>query len=163
MLPLSLSLRGDNLNFTQYSRFLVHVNRRSYTQGMAKIRPYNQDCPIARTLDIVGDRWTLLIVRDLFIGHTRFNEFLKSSPGIPPKILSGRLKKLQEHGIIERRVYSEHPLRAEYTLTETGRSLRPVLHTIGEWGFEHLFEGEDELRDQVREVAAAQAPEFDRT
>ncbi|MCH8814423.1 MAG: helix-turn-helix transcriptional regulator [Chloroflexi bacterium] len=129
---------------------------------MAKTRPYNQDCPIARTLDIVGDRWTLLIVRDLFIGLTRFSEFLKSSPGIPPKILSGRLKKLQRHSIIERRVYSEHPLRAEYTLTETGRSLMPVIHAIGEWGFEHLFEGEEELRDQVRGIVTAQVPEFQR-
>ncbi len=150
------------IDFTQYSHFLVYVKRLGYTHCMAKIRPYDQDCPIARTLDIVGDRWTLLIVRDLFIGLTRFNEFLKSSPGIPPKILSNRLKKLQQHDIIERRVYSEHPLRAEYTLTETGRSLRPVLHAIGEWGFEHLFEGEEDLRDQVRGIVAAQVPEYRR-
>ncbi len=129
---------------------------------MAKRRPYDQACPIARTLDIVGDRWTLLILRDLFIGQTRFNEFLDSSPGIPPKVLSDRLKKLLEHGIIERHVYSEHPLRAEYTLTETGRSLIPVLHAISEWGFEHLFEGEEELRDRVRGMIADQVPEFRR-
>ncbi len=127
---------------------------------MAKRRPYDQSCPIARTLDIVGDRWTLLILRDLFVGQTRFNELLDSSPGMPPKVLSDRLKKLQEHGFIERRVYSEHPLRAEYHLTETGLSFRPVLHAIGEWGFEHLFEGEEKLRDQVREVVAERLPEF---
>jgi DNA-binding HxlR family transcriptional regulator len=130
---------------------------------MAKRRPYQQDCPIARTLDIVGDRWTLLIVRDLFLGRRRFNEFLDSSPGMPPKVLSDRLKKLQEHGFIERQIYSEHPLRAEYHLTDTGQSFKPVLYAIGEWGFEHTFEGEDGLRDQVRKVVAEQLPEFRRS
>ena len=129
---------------------------------MAKRRPSDQDCPIARTLDIVGDRWTLLILRDLFVGRKRFNEFLDSSPGIPPKVLSERLKKLLEHGFIERRVYSEHPLRAEYNLTETGLSFRPVLHAMGEWGFEHLFEGEEQLRDEVRAIVAERLPEYQR-
>ncbi len=129
---------------------------------MAKRRPYDQPCPIARTLDIVGDRWTLLILRDLFVGQTRFSGFLDSSPGMPPKVLSDRLKKLQEHGFIERRVYSEHPLRAEYHLTETGLSFKPVLHAIGEWGFEHLFEGEEKLRDRIRDVVAKRLPEYQR-
>jgi len=129
---------------------------------MATRRPYDQACPIARTLDIVGDRWTLLIVRDLFIGKTRFNQFLDSSPGMPPKVLSVRLKKLLEHGFIERQVYSEHPLRAEYHLTETGLSFRPVLHALGEWGFEHLFDGEEKLRDKVRDVVAEKLPEYQR-
>lgn len=129
---------------------------------MAKRRPYGQDCPIARTLDIVGDRWTLLIVRDLFIGQKRFNEFLNSSPGMPPKVLSDRLKKLLAHHFIERRIYSEHPLRAEYHLTETGLSFRPVLHAMGEWGFDHLFANEETLRDEVREFVAERLPEYQR-
>src|SRR2546422_7491919 len=71
---------------------------------VAKTRPYNQDCPIARTLDIVGDRWTLLIIRDLFLGKSRFSEFRDSSPAIPPRLLSARLKRLEEQGLIDRLV-----------------------------------------------------------
>ncbi len=114
-------------------------------------KPYNQTCPIARTLDIIGDRWTLLIVRDLFMGSTRFTQFLVTSPGLPSKLLSGRLKKLEEHGLIERVVYSQHPLRAEYHLTEEGRSLAPVIDAIVRWGLDHCFEDEPEARAAVLE------------
>src|SRR4030065_709103 len=69
-------------------------------------KPYNQTCPIAQALDIVGDRWTLLIVRDLFLGQRRFSDLLASSPGIPPKLLSGRLKRLQQRGLLERGVHT---------------------------------------------------------
>jgi DNA-binding HxlR family transcriptional regulator len=127
---------------------------------MVKTRPYDQTCPIARTLDIIGDRWTLLIIRDLFLGLTRFNQFLESSQGLPPKVLSTRLKKLQESGLIERRIYSEHPLRAEYQLTDLGRSLFPVVKAIGQWGFDHMFEGEEELRERVYEMVASAVPEL---
>lgn len=112
-------------------------------------RPYDQVCPIARTLDIIGDRWTMLILRDLLFGSTRFNELLQGSPGLPSKLLSDRLKKLERHGLIERVVYSQHPLRAEYHLTEEGRSLEPVLYAIAVWGLDHLFEGEEETRAAV--------------
>lgn len=112
-------------------------------------RPYNQVCPIARTLDMIGDRWTLLVVRDLFLGRTRFKEFLATSPGLPPKVLSDRLKKLEEHALVERVVYSQHPLRAEYRLTGKGRSLEPVMEAIVRWGLEHCFEGELEARATI--------------
>lgn len=127
---------------------------------MAKIRPYEQNCPVARTLDLIGDRWTLLIIRDLFLGLTRFNQFIESSNGLPPKVLSSRLKKLQQHGLVERRIYNEHPLRAEYHLTEKGRSLLPIVKAIGQWGFDHMFEGEDKLRDHVYEIVTAAIPEL---
>ena len=127
---------------------------------MAKTRPYGQACPIARTLDIVGDRWTLIIVRDLFLGRSRFSDFVRSSPGLPPKLLSERLKRLEDHGLVERAVYSEHPLRAEYRLTEKGRSTFPILKAIGEWGLEHLFEGEPELRDGIEQFVKSKVPEF---
>ncbi len=128
---------------------------------MVAKKPYNQVCPIARTLDIIGDRWTMLLLRDLFLGRRRFNQFLRSSPGLPPKLLSERLKRLEEHQLIERSVYSEHPLRAEYCLTDKGRSLVPVLRAIGQWGLEHLFEGEGELRDGIQQFVTSQVPEFD--
>ena len=112
-------------------------------------RRYDQICPIASTLDIIGDRWTMLILRDLFLGASRFNQFLQSSPGLPSKLLSDRLKKLEEHGLIERSVYSQHPLRAEYRLTAEGATLQPVLRAIAAWGLDHVFEGDEAARAEV--------------
>ena len=98
------------------------------------MKSYGQDCTVANTLDILGDRWTLLIVRDLFLGRTRFAEFQASLRGIPTNLLGDRLKQLEEYGIVSRRFYSEHPPRAEYVLTEKGRALDPVLGALAEWG-----------------------------
>jgi DNA-binding HxlR family transcriptional regulator len=103
-------------------------------------RSYAQECPVARTLDLVGDRWTLLIIRDLFLGRHKFKDFLELSPGMPTRMLSERLKWLEVNGIVDRRVYSTHPLRAEYYLTERGLSLTPVLEALVRWGLEHTFE-----------------------
>ncbi len=125
-------------------------------------KPYDQTCPIARTLDIIGDRWTLLIVRDLFMGKTRFNEFLASSTGLPSKLLSDRLKKLEQHDLVQRVVYSQHPLRAEYRLTDQGRSLAPVIEEIVRWGLDHCFEGEPEARAAVIERISSGLPAYDR-
>jgi DNA-binding HxlR family transcriptional regulator len=112
-------------------------------------RSYDQICPIASTLDIIGDRWTMLILRDLFLGASRYSELLRNSPGLPSKLLSDRLKKLEEHGLIERAVYSQHPLRAEYRLTVEGATLQPVLYAIAVWGLDHVFDGDDETRAAV--------------
>ena len=120
-------------------------------------KPYNQTCPIAQALDIVGDRWTLLIVRDLFLGRRRFSDLLAASPGIPPRLLSGRLKRLEQHGLIERVIYSEYPLRAEYRLTGEGLTLEPVLGAMLIWGLNHCFSGPPELREAVRQKFAAAA------
>jgi DNA-binding HxlR family transcriptional regulator len=127
---------------------------------MARTQPYAQNCPIARTLDVIGDRWTLLIIRDLFLGHTRFGEFRRSTPRISPKLLSERLKRLEDDGIIERSLRDGRPPRAEYRLTPKGRALFPVLFAIGSWGFEHLFADEPELREQVDAYLRAQVPEY---
>lgn len=127
---------------------------------MARIHPYSQNCPVARTLDVIGDRWTLLIIRDMFMGKTRFNQFMESSSGLPPKVLSSRLKKLMEHGLVQRSIYSQHPLRAEYHLTKRGRTLLHVIKALGQWGFDYMFEGEDGLRDQVYEVVTTAIPEL---
>ncbi len=124
-------------------------------------KPYNQTCPVARTLDIIGDRWTMLIVRDLFLGETRFNQFLASSPGLPPKLLADRLKKLVEHGLVQRAIYSQHPLRAEYRLTEDGQSLAPIVEAIVRWGLDHCFDGEPEARAAVIERIGGARPAQD--
>jgi DNA-binding HxlR family transcriptional regulator len=100
--------------------------------------PYDMRCPIARTLDIVGERWTILILRDLVTGGSRkFQDFERSLAGISPNTLSGRLKRLEEAGIVERRFYEQHPPRAEYLLTKKGEELRPVLRTLFDWGQRH--------------------------
>jgi len=104
--------------------------------------PYDMRCPIARTLDIVGERWTILILRDLVTGGPRkFQDFERSLAGISPNTLSARLKRLEEAGIIERRFYEQHPPRAEYVLTEKGKELCPVLRTLFDWGQRHTRYG----------------------
>ena len=96
---------------------------------------YDLKCPIARTLDIIGERWTVLILRDLLIsGPCRFQELQQSLPGVSPNTLSARLKTLEEHAIIMRKFYEEHPPRAEYLLTEKGRTLGPILKALMDWG-----------------------------
>jgi DNA-binding HxlR family transcriptional regulator len=100
--------------------------------------PYDMRCPIARTLDIVGERWTILILRDLVVGGPRkFQDFERSLGGISPNTLSARLKRLEDAGIVERRFYEQHPPRAEYVLTEKGETLRPVLRALLDWGQRH--------------------------
>jgi DNA-binding HxlR family transcriptional regulator len=92
-------------------------------------------CPIARTLEVVGERWTLLILRDLVLdGPRKFQDLEQSLSGISPNTLSARLKTLEDSGIVERRFYSDHPPRAEYILTPKGRELRPILKTLKRWG-----------------------------
>lgn len=99
------------------------------------------DCPIACTLDLIGDRWTLLIIRDmLFLGKQRFEEFLESPEGISTNILTSRLKTLEQLGLVEKQPYSNHSRRMNYQLTERGRSLRPVLKAMIRWGLENIPE-----------------------
>jgi DNA-binding HxlR family transcriptional regulator len=99
-------------------------------------RSYQQKgCPVARTLDVIGERWTLLVLRDLFLkGPRRFQDLQESLAGVAPNTLSARLKDLEARGIIARRLYSEHPPRLEYQLTEKGRTLGPVMKALRDWG-----------------------------
>jgi DNA-binding HxlR family transcriptional regulator len=91
------------------------------------------NCSIARPLAFLGERWALLVLRDLFLGHRRFDE-IQASLGVASNVLSQRLGTLVEEGIAERRLYSEHPERFEYRLTEKGRALQPVLLALVNWG-----------------------------
>jgi DNA-binding HxlR family transcriptional regulator len=115
------------------------------------------------TLDLIGDRWTVLIIRDLYFGARRFSDLLTTSPGLSTRILAERLKLLEAQGFIQRVVYSEHPLRAEYHLTDRGLSLEPVLGAIADWGLEHLVPPRDAgpIRKRIdtrrRQHAAARA------
>ena len=91
-------------------------------------------CPITNALDILGDKWTLLVIRDLVLGKRRYQEFLSSPENIASNILAGRLKKLEDAGLIARRAYQQTPFRYEYVLTQKGEDLRPVLKAIILWG-----------------------------
>ena len=90
-------------------------------------------CPVARSLERVGEWWSMLILRDALWGFTRFDQFQKSLQ-IAPNMLTRRLNALVEAGLLERRRYSEHPPRDEYVLTETGRDFRPVIAALFVWG-----------------------------
>ena len=102
---------------------------------------YGQRCPVAKTLELVGDRWTLLLVRDLLGGTRRFQDLEASLPGIAPNILSDRLKLMEEHRLVRRRFYSDHPPRAEYALTDKGRELGTVVGALAAWGSRHVYKG----------------------
>lgn len=97
-------------------------------------------CPIARAVHVLGDAWTMLILRDAAVGLTRFDQFRKSL-GIAPTMLTKRLAALTEEGLLEKRLYSERPPREEYLLTESGRAYLPVLFMIGAWGRKYRGKG----------------------
>jgi DNA-binding HxlR family transcriptional regulator len=99
-------------------------------------RSYGQDhCPVARALDVIGERWTALVLRELFLhGPRRYQDLQQALPGAAPNTLSARLKSMEASGLIERKPYNEHPPRLEYHLTAKGRSLRPVMKALREWG-----------------------------
>ncbi|HWF75050.1 MAG TPA: helix-turn-helix domain-containing protein [Solirubrobacteraceae bacterium] len=96
-----------------------------------------RECSVARTLEIVGEKWALLAVREVFLGNRRFDEMVRRT-GAPRDTLAARLKTLVAGGILERRQYSEHPARYEYRLTQAGRELYPVIMTLMRWGDRHL-------------------------
>jgi len=93
-------------------------------------------CPVACTLDIIGDRWSLLVIRDLFVGRTRFKDFSASPEGIPTNILSERLERLMQSGIIGQIPAADGTKRLAYELTEKGRALGPLLKSMRDWGLQ---------------------------
>jgi DNA-binding HxlR family transcriptional regulator len=97
-------------------------------------------CSIARALDVVGDRWSLLVVRELTLGVHRFND-IAGHTGAPRDVLTARLRKLEELNVVERRQYSDRPPRYEYLLTASGRELAPVLQLLRQWGDDHAADG----------------------
>ena len=103
---------------------------------------FRSRCSISRSLELVGDKWTLLLVRDLaWHGKTTFQELQNSADGIPTNILSERLKRLMKWGLVKRRPYQQNPVRYRYSLTRAGRDLEPVLVEIMRWGNKHLGGG----------------------
>jgi DNA-binding HxlR family transcriptional regulator len=99
-----------------------------------------QNCSVARALEVVGERWSLLIVRDLMLGYRRFDE-LHERLGVARNVLAARLERLAEEGVIEKELYQERPARYEYHLTEKGRDLWPVIVGLLSWGDRYLVKG----------------------
>ena len=99
----------------------------------SEVKPSKRVCAVADALDVVGDRYSLLIVREIGYGYRRFQE-LAGFTGAPRDVLTARLRRLEEIGIIERRMYSERPKRYEYHLTAAGQELRPMVLALKEWG-----------------------------
>ena len=96
--------------------------------------PKRSPCPVAYSLDIFGDRWTLLVIRDLFYGRTRFREFAASPEGIPTNILADRLERLLARGVIEQMPAEDGTKRLAYRLTKKGKALGPILKAMRDWG-----------------------------
>lgn len=94
-------------------------------------------CPVETTLMIIGDKWKVLILRDLMDGTKRFGELKKSIGSVSQKVLTAQLRDMEEKKLLERKVYAEVPPRVEYTLTETGYSLKPILDAMSKWGEEY--------------------------
>jgi DNA-binding HxlR family transcriptional regulator len=109
-----------------------------------------QNCSIARALEIVGERWSLLIVRDVMLGYRRFDE-LHARLGIARNVLTSRLERLVEEGVLERRLYQERPQRYGYHLTEMGRDLWPVIMALNSFGDRHLQEDGPPVRIEHRD------------
>jgi DNA-binding HxlR family transcriptional regulator len=95
---------------------------------------FRSGCPIASTLDLVGDKWTLVLLRDLANGKTRFQEFLESPEHIASNILTARLSQMEAYGLVSAKLYEQRPKRYAYTLTPKGAALVPVLQAISRWG-----------------------------
>ena len=94
-------------------------------------------CPVETTLTLIGDKWKVLILRDLLPGTKRFGELKKSSGSVSQKVLTAQLRDMEESGLLSRKVYAEVPPRVEYTLTDLGYSLKPILDAMWNWGEEY--------------------------
>jgi DNA-binding HxlR family transcriptional regulator len=124
---------------------LCSLHNESYSMQHTSFRL--MPCPIARSLERVGEWWSIMILRDAFLGLTRFDQFQKSL-GIAPNILSRRLRALVDAGLLKKSRYSDHPPRAEYLLTDLGRDFRPVLWALLAWGKKHFTPGGPETIDR---------------
>ena len=107
---------------------------------------WRSECPVARTLDLLGDRWSLLIVRDMLFGSSRFQQFLASPENIPTNVLSSRLKLLESSGLIKATLYQRHPPRFAYMLTEKGKKLASVIRAIADWGKSNIRNPREQKR-----------------
>lgn len=95
-------------------------------------------CPITNALDIIGDKWTLLVIRDLFLGKHLYREIMQSPEGIASNILANRLQRLEQEQFVTKRAYQLNPVRYEYYLTAKGQDLQPVIQALAKWGIKYI-------------------------
>ena len=113
---------------------------------------FRSHCPVASALDILGDRWTLVLIRDLHFGASRYNDFLSSPEGIPSNLLAERLKTMEARGIVAKEPYQTKPIRYAYRLTEMGNALYPVMKAMSDWGLQWLPDRKARLPEDVEWV-----------
>lgn len=101
-------------------------------------------CPVETTLTLIGDKWKVLILRDLMPGTKRFGELKKSVGNVSQKVLTAQLRAMEESGLVHREIYAEVPPRVEYSLTELGRSLKPILDSMWTWGEDYKKQCEEQ-------------------
>jgi DNA-binding HxlR family transcriptional regulator len=99
-----------------------------------------RECSIANALEVIGERWTMVALREVMLGQRRFDQIVANT-GASRDILAARLRKLVEHGVLTKKQYEQHPPRYEYVLTEAGRALRPILHGLMQWGDQYVTNG----------------------
>lgn len=121
----------------------------------AKVGSMRSPCPVAATLDLIGDKWTLLIIRDLFAGKARYRDLASSPERIATNILAARLERLQMCKLVTTRSSPQRAGSSEYRLTEKGRSLRPVLRAMRDWGLAHVAGTEARIGAQAGRVQQA--------
>ncbi len=112
-------------------------------------------CPVETTLTLISDRWKVLILRDLFTGTKRFGELKKSLAGISQKVLTANLKDMEAKGLLTRKAYAEVPPRVEYTLTDMGVSLKPILGALFDWGMEYKMKNNSPSNELVEALGTA--------
>ena len=112
-------------------------------------------CPVETTLTLISDRWKVLILRDLFTGTKRFGELKKSLTGISQKVLTANLRDMEANGLLTRKAYAEVPPRVEYTLTETGESLKPILSAMFDWGMDYKRKNNSPANELVNALGKA--------
>lgn len=130
----------------QVARKIRYTERMNHSIETIHIDSMRSPCPIANALEIVGDKWTLLIIRDAFAGKKTYSEFQASPEGIPTNILADRLKRLVVFDILKKTPYQQHPIRFSYHLTEKGRSLAPLLKETMNWGLAHISQTDAKIK-----------------
>lgn len=103
-------------------------------KGRSASSSFRSRCPVASTLDLIGDRWTMLVIRDLFLGASRYSDFANAPEGIPTNILANRLQMMEAQGLVTKTAYQDKPKRFAYRLTDKGKALLPVLRALKNWG-----------------------------
>lgn len=112
--------------------------KESSSNNLQCLKAQRSSCPVAGVLDILGDKWTLIVVRDMLLGKKTYGELQQGPESIPTNILADRLKKLQAAGIIDKQLYQEKPKRYEYVLTQKGMELAPMIIELVRWGLKYI-------------------------